>query len=343
MKRKSLLFEKPHHVAVVERSLPAIDRGEVLVQSRCSAISAGTEMLVYGGRFPDGMTLDAAIAQLRKPFAYPLQYGYSIVGQIRRVGDGVDPRLVGKNVFCFHPHESHFKVSAEAAAVIPPDIAPEAAAFFPSMETAVTLAMDGRPMLGENVAVLGQGVVGLLTAALLARHPVNALLTVDPFEMRRQASETLGAHAALDPGEKDWERRCVDFFSLRGSDGSADLVYELSGNPNAANQALSLCGFASRLVIGSWYGSRPVTLDLGGRFHRRRIRLVDSQVSTIAPEHRGRWKRQRRREVVWEWIRRLNPQRLITHRMPLERAGEAFELLAHAPDRVLQVIFDYDE
>jgi 2-desacetyl-2-hydroxyethyl bacteriochlorophyllide A dehydrogenase len=341
MKRKALLFEKPHRVAVVEQSLPSIGRGEVLVQSRCSAISAGTEMLVYSGRFPDGMKLDAAIEQLRKPFAYPLKYGYAIVGQIRQVGDGVDPRRVGENVFCFHPHESHFTVSAEAVTMIPPDIELEAAVFFPSMETAVTLMMDGRPMLGENVAVLGQGVVGLLTTALLARHPVNALLTVDPVEMRRHASEAWGSHAALDPGEKDWERQCVDIFSSRGSD-SADLVYELTGNPDAANQALALCGFASRLIIGSWYGSRPATLDLGGRFHRRRIRLADSQVSTIAPGHSGRWNKHRRREVAWQWIRELNPQRLITHRLPLERAGEAFELLAHAPGQVLQVIFDYD-
>jgi len=54
--------------------------------------------------------------------------------------------------------------------------------------------------------------------------------------------------------------------------------------------------YSGRVVIGSWYGSKPVQLDLGGAFHRSRIRLISSQVSSLAPELSGRWDKSRRFE-----------------------------------------------
>jgi len=345
MKRKSLLFEKPHRVCVVEEPLPSASPREVMIESCYSAISAGTEMLVFRGWFPDRMEVDAAITEYRKPFAYPIKYGYCLVGRIRQVGDAVDRHLLGKNVFCFHPHESHFTIDVTDVITIPAEIDLQTALFYPHVETALTLVMDGRPVIGENVAVFGQGVVGLLTTALLGRFPLNGLLALDPFKQRRQAAVTMGANAALDPFHTAWHRQCADFMRARSrsSESTADLIYELSGNPAAVNQALALCGFDSRLVIGSWYGARPVTLDLGGSFHRNRVQVISSQVSTVAPIASGRWNKRRRRSVVWNLIRRLNPRQLITHCLPIERAGEAFDRLQHSPDQVLQIIFSYGQ
>ena len=78
----------------------------------------------------------------------------------------------------------------------------------------------------------------------------------------------------------------------------ADLCFELSGAPSALNTAISLTGFDGRIMIGSWYGQKQSGLDLGGRFHRSRIRLISSQVSTIAPELTGRWDKDRRFESI---------------------------------------------
>lgn len=334
----SLFFTAPSEVNLVSEVLPGPVEGMVLVQASLSAISPGTEMLVYRGEFPSGMSVDASIGALAGEFAYPLKYGYSTVGRVAAIGPGVEAGWTGKRVFAFQPHASHFLSRPEDVFPIPDDISDEDAAFLPNMETAVNLVLDGAPLIGERVAVLGQGVVGLLTTALLGRFPLDNLVTFDHYPRRRQASLTMGAETSLDPSEVSAGEYFPEGF---------DLVYELSGDPAALDLAISLCGFSSRIVIGSWYGEKRAALDLGGRFHRERIRLVSSQVSTIEPAHSGRWEKTRRMEVAWEMIRQVKPagsnQRasLITHTFPIRMAREAYRLIDEKPAETIQVVFDY--
>jgi threonine dehydrogenase-like Zn-dependent dehydrogenase len=123
--------------------------------------------------------------------------------------------------------------------------------------------------------------------------------------------------------------------------GGADLVYELSGSPAALDQAIQACGYAGRVVMGSWYGQKRANLDLGGRFHRSRIRLISSQASSLAPELSGRWTKERRFSVAWKMLGQVRPARWITQRFPLEQAGSAYRLLAEEPGQTLQVVFTY--
>ena len=94
-------------------------------------------------------------------------------------------------------------------------------------------------------------------------------------------------------------------------------------------------------MIGSWYGDRPAHLRLGGSFHRSRMRLISSQVSTIAPRFAGRWSQARRREVAWRMLAEIEPARLITHRFPVSRADEAYDLLDRRPQEAVQVMLSY--
>ena len=80
---------------------------------------------------------------------------------------------------------------------IPDGIGMEDAVFLPNMETAVNFVMDGRPLVGEIVAVFGQGIVGLLTTALLTQFPLGGLVCFDRFEKRRLLALELG-DGALD-------------------------------------------------------------------------------------------------------------------------------------------------
>jgi threonine dehydrogenase-like Zn-dependent dehydrogenase len=95
------------------------------------------------------------------------------------------------------------------------------------------------------------------------------------------------------------------------------------------------------VVVGSWYGQKPTSLNLGGRFHRSRIRLVSSQVSSIAPEWTGRWTKSRRLKVAWQMVERVRPAQFITHRFPVERAALAYALLDNHPEQVIQVLLTY--
>jgi 2-desacetyl-2-hydroxyethyl bacteriochlorophyllide A dehydrogenase len=342
MIRRSLHFLQPRRVAVQEEELTGPGPGQVLVQTLVSAISSGTELLVYRGEVPAEMAVDETIGALGGKFSYPLKYGYAAVGRVAALGPGVEPVWDGALVFAFHPHESHFCAAPEELHLLPSGMAPEEAALLANMETAVTLALDGAPLLGEQVAVFGQGVVGLLLTSILARFPLDRLVTLDLHPGRRLLSETWGAGVSLDPAAPQALERLHTLLQDPSSNPGADLVYEVSGSPAALDMAVAAAGYHGRVVIGSWYGQKKAELHLGGEFHRRRQRLISSQVSTIAPELRGRFSKGRCLSLAWRLLREAGPARLITHRFPLEQAARAYELLDRRPEEALQVLLTYN-
>ena len=338
LKSSVVTFVAPRRVEVQHEELSGAGPGRVLVQTRVSAISAGTELLVYRGQAPSEMAADESIAALAGSLAFPLRFGYAAAGDVVETGYGVDAHLRGRRVFAFNPHASLFEAEPEALMDIPIGVSYEDAAMLPSMETAVNFAMDGAPLVGENVLVIGQGVIGLLTTSLLTQMPLGALVTLDILESRREASRRLGAMAALDPtapGVMD------DIVSVFGGHG-ADLVCELSGRPEALDTAIAATGYGGRIVIGSWYGTKRAPIDLGGSFHRSRIRLISSQVTTIAPELSGRWDKQRRFGTAWRMIERVRPSQFVTHRFPVEDAPAAYRLLDENPEQAIQALLTYD-
>jgi 2-desacetyl-2-hydroxyethyl bacteriochlorophyllide A dehydrogenase len=284
------------------------------------------------------MPLDATLPALAGESGYPLRYGYAAVGRVCEVGAEVDGSWLGRLVFAFHPHASAFSIAASDLVALPDGLSPELAALLPTMETAVNLLLDGQPVIGERVVVSGQGVVGLATTALLAAMPLAALVTLDLHPLRREASLALGAGASLDPQAADTPGRLAALLDGEAPPAGADLVYELSGNPAALDAAIGMTGFSGRVVVGSWYGREPAALHLGGHFHRGRTRLIGSQVSTLAPEHTGRWTKRRRLQTALRELPRLPAERLITHRLPLARAAEAYALLDEHPEQALQVL-----
>ena len=338
LKSSVVTFVAPRSVEVQHEELNGAGPGRVLVQTRVSAISAGTELLVYRGQAPSEMAADESIAALEGSLTFPLRFGYSAVGDVIETGEGADGHLRGRRVFAFNPHASLFEVEPEALMDIPKGVSFEDAAMLPSMETAVNFAMDGAPLVGENVLVIGQGVIGLLTTSLLAQMPLGALVTLDTLKSRREASRRLGATAALDPTVAGVIDEIASVFGGHG----ADIVYELSGRPEALDTAIAATGYGGRIVIGSWYGTKRAPIDLGGSFHRSRIRLISSQVTTIAPELSGRWDKRRRFETAWQMIELVRPSQFVTHRFPVEEAPAAYRLLDESPEEALQVMLTYD-
>jgi 2-desacetyl-2-hydroxyethyl bacteriochlorophyllide A dehydrogenase len=187
-KRISLLFQAPYQIVIEESAVPEPQAGEVLVTARFSAISPGTEMLFYRGQVPAGMVVDDTIDALAGEIAYPLEYGYALVGSVTAVGAGVDQAWLGREVFVFAPHQSHVICPVEALLVVPEGLSARDAVLLPFMETAVSFLMDGEPLIGEQAVVLGQGIIGLLVTALLSDYPLSALVTVDRFPLRRDWS-----------------------------------------------------------------------------------------------------------------------------------------------------------
>lgn len=339
--RVSAYFQAPYRIMVREDPLPPLEPNQVLVETLASAISAGTELLIYRGQAPIDIPLDETIPSLSTTLKYPLKYGYAAVGRVSALGSKVSPEWRGRCVFAYNPHESHFMSVPEELIPLPPTLSPEEGALLANMETAINFLTDGRPLIGEQVAVFGLGVVGLLTTALLAQFPLASLVTLDPIQLRREKSLFLGARDALDPTLPDALSRLHEALQQDRPYRGADLTYELSGNPTALDQAIGATGFNGRVVLGSWYGQKQTSLNLGGQFHRSRISLISSQVSTISPGLHCRWDKRRRWQVGLHMLQTLKPRGLVTHCFPIHEAAQAYELLDQRPEEAIQVILRY--
>lgn len=333
--RQRIQFPAPEEAEVITEEMPSPGPGEVRVRTEYSAISPGTERLVYKGHVPGDLEADASIEALQgDTLSYPISYGYACVGRVEALGDGVDREWEGAPVFSFQPHVSRFVASTGHLIRLPDPASLTDAVMIPSLETAVNLVMDGRPMIGETVLVFGQGVVGLLTTRLLADHPLGALVAVEPDSARRARAEATGAEAV--PSVDDWDEMGPADASER-----ADLVYELTGRPAVLNEAVQSTGFAGRIIVGSWYGTKAAPIDLGSHFHRSRMQIISSQVSTIDPSLQGRWTKDRRMSVVLDLLDEVAPSQLISNQFAVEEAPSAYQKLA-GDTSMLQPVFTYE-
>jgi 2-desacetyl-2-hydroxyethyl bacteriochlorophyllide A dehydrogenase len=331
---RALYFQRPREVTTEPTPKPAPGPDELLVETAASGVSPGTELLVYDGKVPTEMAVDETIDTLDGTFDYPVKYGYAAVGRVVETGARVDPDWRGERVFAFNPHESYFCADPADVYRVPSDVDTETATLFPTAETAVNFVLDATPRVGERVVVFGAGPVGLATTAVLSSFPLESLVVVDPVATRRDLARELGATETVTP-------EGVTELAWDGEPAGADLCFEVSGNPAALNDAIETVGYDGRVVVGSWYGTKPAELDLGGHFHRGRVDLLSSQVSTISPERRGRWTKGRRMDRAVEAVKRHDLGRLVTDRVPFDDAATAYRLLTRDTD-VLTTVFTYD-
>jgi 2-desacetyl-2-hydroxyethyl bacteriochlorophyllide A dehydrogenase len=297
-------------------------------------VSAGSELLVYRGGAP--RELEPDLTTVRGDFGFPIKFAYASVGRVIEVGSRVAQLAVGDLVFVHHPHQTEYVVPADVPIRLPEGLAADIGVFAANLETAVTVVLDAHPRLGEAVLVTGQGVVGLLVTMLLRRAGATPIVTADLHDRRLAASVAAGADHALGVGVNLSDA----VPELTGGRG-VDVAIEVSGSPAALQACIDAAAFGGTVVVASWYGTRDVSLSLGSRFHRRRLRVVSSQVSTLDPALAPRWDRARRTAVVAELLNELPLNDLITHRFPLNQAAAAYEVLDRRPEECLQVVLDY--
>jgi threonine dehydrogenase-like Zn-dependent dehydrogenase len=159
---------------------------------------------------------------------------------------------------------------------------------------------------------------------------------VEPMERRRELALQVGADASFEPDE-DLLERVLDATGGRG----ADVAVEVSSSGAALQAAVDAVAAEGTVVVASWYGSKPVTLSLGGHFHRGRVKVRSSQVGRISPELGPRWDRARRTEAVLYLLPRLRLAELVSHKVPFEEAPRAYRLVDEAPGETVQVVLTY--
>jgi threonine dehydrogenase-like Zn-dependent dehydrogenase len=275
---RSLWYVGKGAVGLREAALPKLGPDEARVRTLFSGISRGTERLVFDGAIGRSEWERMRCPMQEGAFPFPVKYGYCAVGIVE---DG-RADLLGRNVFCLHPHQDVFQVPTDRLALIPEQIPPRRATLAANMETALNAVWDSGAGPGDRIVVVGAGVVGLLVACLTARLPGAAVTAIDPEEGRRPLVEALGAAFAT-PGR---------------SPGEADVVFHASASGAGLDAAIGCAGLEATIVELSWYGDRPVDVRLGGAFHSRRLKLVSSQVGQVSPGRRPRWDYRRRMEAA---------------------------------------------
>jgi NADPH:quinone reductase-like Zn-dependent oxidoreductase len=273
----------PGHGEIRAQRLRSLAPGELLIRTRRSAISRGTESLVFRGEVPQSEWRRMRCPFQEGEFPAPVKYGYSAVGIVE---DG-PAEMLGLRVFCLHPHQDQFIVPRDAVVEVPEAVPDRRATLAANMETAVNGIWDGAPGPGDRIAVIGAGVVGCLVAALAAKMPGADVELIDVDPNREPIAAALGCR----------------FATSENASPEADLVIHASGSPAGLAAALQIAGFEATVLEMSWYGSRTVPLLLGGPFHSRRLSLRSSQVGAVPPGRSPRWSHRRRLTLALSLLR----------------------------------------
>ncbi|WP_225095289.1 zinc-binding alcohol dehydrogenase [Streptomyces sp. CoH27] len=263
---RAFWLRSPGHGELRDVTLADPADGEIVVRALYSAVSRGTETLVFRGQVPASQH-----AVMRAPFQEgdfpgPVKYGYLSVGVVEE-GPAA---LTGRTVFCLYPHQSRYVIPVNAVTVVPESVPAARAVLAGTVETAVNALWDASPLIGDRIAVVGGGMVGCSVAALLARFPGVRLQLVDADPARAATAEALG----------------VDFATPDAALGDCDLVVHASATEAGLTRALQLLAPEGTVVELSWYGDRRVALPLGEAFHSRRLTVRSSQVGTVSPAAR---------------------------------------------------------
>jgi len=251
-----------------DAQLPEPAEGEVVVRTLFSGVSRGTETLVFRGGVPESQHASMRAPFQEGDFPGPVKYGYLNVGVVE-----VGPTdLLGRTVFSLYPHQTRFVVPASAVTPVPETVPASRAVLAGTVETAVNALWDAAPLIGDQITVVGAGMVGASVAALLARFPAARVQLVDANPARADIAQALG----------------VDFALPADAAGDRDLVVHASATEAGLARSLELLAPEGTVLELSWYGDRKVSLPLGEAFHSRRLVIRSSQVGTVSPARSAR-------------------------------------------------------
>lgn len=319
---RALWYVGPHAAEIRAERLPAPGADDIRVRTLFSAVSRGTERLVFAGLHdPSHGALMRAPLQ-EGDFPFPVKYGYCAVGRV----EAGPADLEGRKVFVLHPHQDLFNARRAFASLVPEGVPARRAPLAANMETALNALWDSGASAGDRIVVVGAGFVGLLIAFLAAQLPGAHVTAIDPDATRGPILEAFGADRAT-TGD--------------GIEG-ADVVFHTSATSAGLQTAIDCCGLDARLVEVSWHGDRPVNVKLGGVFHARRIRLVSSQVGSLPPERLPRWSFARRRAMALSLLADARLDMLITEEVAFADLPDALSRILSPGAAGIATVVRYD-
>lgn len=308
--------------------------GQIRAATICTLISTGTELANY-----TGITVDRA-AMGSDWRANPYRPGYSYVGVVRAVGEGVEGIQIGDRVCGHGPHASAAVLDPRNVAVVPDGVTDVQAAFV----TLLIITMNGVRLakieLGERVAAVGLGLIGNLALQQARVSGGMPVVGTDLLAARREYGDRVGL-TALDPTAADFD---AQIGTLTDS-AKFDVVFESTGSPGGLKPALQLAGRHARVIaLGSTRGIVE-GFDLYRDVHVPGVTIIGAHLNThpAEPNFANRWTMQANRVVALRLLadRRVDVDALVSHREPADHAPDLFALLAERRSEAMGCVLDW--
>jgi len=338
MRSRRIVFKKPKKVEIEEADLPEPSPNQILIKTRVTLISTGTELTMLSGEYPQGSVWN-------KITRYPVVPGYSNCGVVEKVGENVQKFKVGDRVSSTAPHAEYAIIRDDRAVKVPDGISDEEATFGTLSATVMNSVRLANIKLGESVIIVGLGILGQLACQFSRLCGGFPVIAVDLSQRRLEIAKKLGAAATIQPEEEDAEKRILELTKGRG----ADVVFEVTGNPRIIPWELSLVKRQGRFILLS--SPRGVTeLDLHDLVNWP-SRIITGTHTSSHPSHEtpyNPWTRERNIQLFFELLSAglVNVKDLITDRYRWTEAKKAYQrLLDPLGERlqVLGVILDFRE
>lgn len=343
-KNLKIIISDVETVEVYEADCGLLKPDSVKIETIIAGISSGTEKRWYKGeaaslhqQWDNDLRLYTSNTNQA---SYPKGIGYETIGRVVEVGSQVNCISLGDLVWVDKPHQTiNFLTAQEAKRnLIPEGILPDEAVFLPSIRIALGGIHDAPIFLGSRIAVVGVGIIGLMTVQLALLNGVEEVIAVDLLPERLQVAKEFGART-FNFGEEDCTVAIKRYWNNQG----ADVVIETSGNYCGLNEAIRICRVGGTVVCVSTYAGAAKHVFLGEEFHRNRINLVSSMTVNECP-HRFApiWNLERMNQYALYLLKKrlLKTSGLITHRFPFEQAKIAYNLLAEKPEQYLKIVLE---
>jgi len=237
-------------------------------------------------------------------------------------------------------HRSEGVVPAERMAghTLPEGLEPLAGAFARVGAIAYNAVLGADIHLGEDVAVFGQGVIGLLTTRLAQLNGAR-VTAVDALDVRLESARRHGAEVTLNARTDKVAERLREATEGRG----ADAAIEISGAYPALHEALRSVAVGGRVVASGFYQGEGAGLRLGDEFHHNRAQLICSQIGGVPQQLAGRWSVERLQQTFLRLVAegRVDVDPLVSHVVPVAEAADAYTLLDRRPEDALQVVLEF--
>lgn len=262
MKNKNIIFTAPGVAEIIEKDMPTVGAGEVLVRSVRDTISPGTERA--------NLMAEPNIGVKPGQQVFPRQLGYSISGIVEAVGGGVEHVRVGDRVWCvWSKHAQYNLMPAKNVYRMDDSIGFDEAALIHIATFPMAAIRKCRLEIGESALVMGLGVLGLLGVQLLRAAGAVPIIAVDPVASKREQALALGADYALDPFAEGFATRVKE---LTG--GGVKVALEITGNGGGMDMALDCMARFGRMALLGCTRRSDFSIDYYRKVHCPGITLV---------------------------------------------------------------------